>query len=128
MIIILPLLKKMKVGQMERDDGPESHLKKQGTPTMGGIVMILSIIICTIGTYAFFLHRGNIDIANNLIPMIVLSVGFGLVGFIDDFKKLNQKNTKGLKPIYKMIGLFTISVAYVLLIVNGANILLSFKR
>ena len=47
-LIIIPILKKMKVGQIERDDGPESHLKKQGTPTMGGIMMIITIIVFTI--------------------------------------------------------------------------------
>ena len=121
-IIIIPILKKMKIGQMERDDGPESHLKKQGTPTMGGIIMMIAIVICSIGTYAYFVYQGNAQVANNLIPMIVLSVGFGIVGFIDDFKKLNKKNTEGLKPKYKMLGLLLISVAYVLLIINGSKI------
>ena len=53
-IIIIPILKKLKVGQIERDDGPQSHLKKQGTPTMGGIIMILTMIIVVTGTYIFF--------------------------------------------------------------------------
>ena len=50
-IIIVPILKKLKVGQIERDDGPESHLKKQGTPTMGGIIIMLGIVIVTIAAY-----------------------------------------------------------------------------
>ena len=49
-IIIIPILRKLKVGQIERDDGPQSHLKKQGTPTMGGIIMILAMIIVVTGT------------------------------------------------------------------------------
>lgn len=53
-IIIIPILRKLKVGQIERDDGPQSHLKKQGTPTMGGIIMILAMIIVVTGTYIFF--------------------------------------------------------------------------
>lgn len=52
-IIIIPILRKLKVGQIERDDGPQSHLKKQGTPTMGGIIMILAMIIVVTGTYIF---------------------------------------------------------------------------
>ena len=48
-IIIIPILRKLKVGQIERDDGPQSHLKKQGTPTMGGIIMILAMIIVVTG-------------------------------------------------------------------------------
>jgi phospho-N-acetylmuramoyl-pentapeptide-transferase len=120
--IIIPILKKLKVGQMERDDGPESHLKKQGTPTMGGIIMIIAIIICIIGAYIYCIYQGNRETANNLIPMLILSVGFGTVGFIDDFKKMNKKNTEGLKPSYKMLGLLLISVIYVLLIIVGSKI------
>lgn len=50
-IIIIPILRKLKVGQIERDDGPQSHLKKQGTPTMGGIIMILAMIIVVTGAF-----------------------------------------------------------------------------
>jgi len=53
-LIVLPILKRLKVGQIERSDGPESHLKKQGTPTMGGIIIMLGIIVVTIGTYIFY--------------------------------------------------------------------------
>ena len=49
--VIIPILKKIKIGQIERDDGPQSHLKKQGTPTMGGVIFILGIIICTVFSY-----------------------------------------------------------------------------
>ena len=52
--IVIPLLKKLKVGQIERDDGPQSHLKKQGTPTMGGIIIIISMILVVTGAYIFF--------------------------------------------------------------------------
>ena len=56
-IIIIPILRKLKVGQIERDDGPQSHLKKQGTPTMGGIIMILAMIIVVTGTYIFLIYN-----------------------------------------------------------------------
>ena len=121
-IMIIPILKKLKVGQMERNDGPQSHLKKQGTPTMGGIIMMIAIVICVVGTYIYCIYQGNIDIANNLIPMLCLAIGFGIVGFVDDFKKLNKKNTEGLKPSYKMLGLILISVVYVLLAINISKI------
>ena len=52
-LIIIPILKKLKVGQIERDDGPQSHLKKQGTPTMGGIIIIITMIIVVTGTYIY---------------------------------------------------------------------------
>ena len=121
-IIIIPLLRKLKVGQIERDDGPQSHLKKQGTPTMGGIIMILAMIIVVTGTYIFLIYNNQSDIANKLLPILLLTIGFGLIGFIDDFKKLVLKNTKGLKPSYKMLGLLIISVAYVIYLVYGLKI------
>ena len=121
-IIIIPILKKLKVGQIERADGPESHLKKQGTPTMGGIIIIIAIIIVTIGANLYYTKKGEIEVAKNLIPILGLTVGFGVIGFIDDFKKLVLKNTKGLKPSFKMLGLLVISVAYVLYLLKGINL------
>ena len=120
--IIIPILKKLKVGQIERDDGPASHLKKQGTPTMGGIIIIVTMIISVIGTYIYLLITGRVDLAKNLIPLLLLTIGFGVIGFIDDYKKLVLKNTDGLKPSYKMLGLLVISVAYVLFLTQGLEI------
>lgn len=120
--IIIPILKKLKVGQIERDDGPASHLKKQGTPTMGGIIIIITMIISVIGTYIYLLITGRVDLAKNLIPLLLLTIGFGVIGFIDDYKKLVLKNTDGLKPSYKMLGLLVISVAYVLFLTQGLEI------
>lgn len=119
--IIIPILRKLKVGQIERDDGPQSHLKKQGTPTMGGIIMIIAVIIVIIASYVYFTLNGANDIAGKLLPMAILTIGFGIIGFIDDFKKLVLKNTKGLKPSYKMLGLLIISVMYVIFITQGLN-------
>ena len=121
-IIIIPILRKLKVGQIERDDGPQSHLKKQGTPTMGGIIMIITMIIMVIGLYIFLTISGNIELANKIVPILLLTVGFGVIGFIDDFKKLVLKNTKGLKPSYKMLGLLIISVAYVVYLIYGLKL------
>ena len=120
--IIIPILKKRKVGQIERDDGPQSHLKKQGTPTMGGIIIIITMTLVVIGTYIYLSMIGETDIAHKLLPILLLTIGFGLIGFIDDFKKLVLKNTEGLKPSYKMIGLLIISVAYVIYLVYGLKI------
>ncbi len=120
-LIIVPILKKLKVGQIERDDGPESHLKKQGTPTMGGIIIMLGIIIVTIIAYIYY-SNSDVAIAKNLIPILGLTIGFGVIGFIDDFKKLVLKNTKGLKPSLKMLGLLIISVIYVMYLIKGLNL------
>lgn len=121
-LIIIPILKKFKVGQIERDDGPKSHLKKQGTPTMGGIIMMITMILSVTGAYIFLTVTGQGEIANKILPMLILTLGFGVIGFIDDFKKLILKNTKGLKPSYKMLGLLVISVAFVLYLIKGAHL------
>ncbi len=114
-LIIIPLLRRLKIGQIERTDGPQSHLKKQGTPTMGGVIMIVTIIIATIFLAIFYrIFNKEPGVAHNLIPLVLLSIGFGVIGFIDDAKKMIFKDTKGLKPLYKMIGLLIISVAYTL--------------
>lgn len=121
-MIIIPILRKFKVGQIEREDGPKSHLKKQGTPTMGGIMIIISMILVVTGAYIYLVVNNQGDLAHNLLPILLLTIGFGLIGFIDDFKKLVLKNTKGLKPSYKMLGLLIISVAYVIYLVYGLHI------
>lgn len=120
-MIIVPILRRLKVGQIERNDGPETHLKKQGTPTMGGIIIMLGIIIMTISAYMYYKTK-DAELAKNLLPLLGLTMGFGIIGFIDDFKKLVLKNTKGLKPSLKMLGLLIISVIYVLYLQKGINL------
>ncbi len=121
-MIIIPMLKKLKIGQIERDDGPKSHLNKQGTPTMGGMVIILTMIILVVGVSIYLMHTGGAETVNRIIPILIVSVGFGLIGFIDDFKKLVLKNTKGLKPSYKMLGLLIVSVVFVLYLTKILNL------
>ncbi len=122
-IFFIPILKKLKVGQIERKEGPQSHLKKQGTPTMGGVIMILVIVAVTAFCwYDYSKDPQQADIAKNLLPLLFVTVGFGLVGFIDDLKKLISKNTDGLSPKAKMFGLLIISVAYSLILTKVLNI------
>ena len=120
-IFIIPILKKFKIGQMERDDGPESHFAKKGTPTMGGIIIALGIIIGTIGGFIYYINR-EIDVAKRLFPLLLITIGFGVIGFIDDYKKLILKNTKGLKPSSKMLGLLVISVCYTFYVMRVLNL------
>ena len=132
-LIIIPILRRLKVGQIERDDGPQSHLKKQGTPTMGGIIIILSMIIVCVGLFFYYTkYRPEPTIAKNILPLLITSVGFGLIGFIDDFKKLVLKNTKGLSPTAKMIGLLIIAVGYTIYLTNvlkiGTDIYIPFAK
>lgn len=117
--ITIPILKKLKVGQNERTDGPRAHLKKQGTPTMGGIMMIISIIVISA---VFCLISRDMSVCIPIIAIACASVGFGIVGFIDDFKKVVLKNTEGLNPRLKMFGLLIISVMYTIFLIKYASI------
>ena len=120
-IVIIPILKKCKIGQIEREDGPQSHLKKQGTPTMGGIIIALAMLACS--GFLFYKYRlTEPDTANSMIPLVFVTLGFGFVGFVDDFKKLVLKNTDGLKPLYKMFGLLIIAVVYTFYLLKFTNI------
>ncbi len=107
-LFILPILKKFRVGQIEREYGPRSHLIKQGTPTMGGIVIAITLIIATYILYS--MHK-------EIVPLVVIIIGYGMVGFLDDFKKLVLKDTKGLKPAYKMLRI-TCSISNICIISN----------
>ena len=122
-IVMLPVLRQLKIGQVVRDDGPKDHLKKAGTPTMGGIIFILPIIGCTL----FF--SWNNPQAVSACALIFLS---SLVGFIDDYLKIKKKNKDGLKPLFKTIFFVTISLAYAIYIVYfspiGSDIIVPFSN
>ena len=115
---IIQVLKKLKVGQSEREDGPRSHLRKQGTPTMGGIMMIISIIIFTAISCIVIKEK---DYIISILAVASASIGFGIIGFIDDFKKVILKNTDGLNPKLKMFGLLIISIIYTIFLTRYLN-------
>ena len=134
-LIVIPILKKLKVGQIERREGPESHLKKQGTPTMGGIIMIITILL--LGSFMIWNYMRSeepkeIAVGQNLIPLMSVTVGFGIIGLIDDLKKLIGKNTDGLKPAYKMLGLLIVAVGFTLYLTQvlkiGTDIYIPFVK
>ena len=98
--IVIPFLHKLKFGQQVRDDGPQAHLKKQGTPTMGGLVILTSIIV----TSLFYLRDHP-----KIIPVLFVTVGFGIIGFLDDYIKIVMKRSEGLNPKQKLLGQFVIT-------------------
>ena len=100
--VLIPALQRLKFGQSVRDDGPERHLKKQGTPTMGGVMFFFSLILGTI-----FL-AGDVHMTYFLL---VCALGFGLIGFIDDYIKIVKKRSLGLTAKQKIIGQFALSIA-----------------
>ncbi|MDE6961755.1 MAG: phospho-N-acetylmuramoyl-pentapeptide-transferase [Lachnospiraceae bacterium] len=93
--VIIPLLRKLKVGQTVRDDGPQSHLKKNGTPTMGGLIFLLGVVV----TSLFYMKDYP-----KIIPILFVTVGFGIVGFLDDYIKVVLHRSEGLTPGQKMAG------------------------
>lgn len=90
----IPILKKKQFKQYIREEGPKSHLKKQGTPSMGGIAIILALIVVTI--------FGGFFTAESVV-MLVVTLLFGLIGFIDDYIKVAQKHNLGLRPWQKLV-------------------------
>lgn len=112
--IFIPLLKRMKFGQSIREEGPQSHMKKAGTPTMGGLVFIVSIAFTTIGV-AFYLEM----LTTQTIVLVLVFVGFGIIGFLDDFIKVVLKRNLGLTSLQKIIGQIIIAVASFFLLNQG---------
>lgn len=99
--ILIPLLRKMKIGQNVRDDGPKTHYKKSGTPTMGGIIMLIAILIT-------ILTSGVLN--KDMLVLLISTFGFGLIGFIDDYIKVKKERSLGLKPYQKIIGQVILAV------------------
>ncbi len=97
---IIKLMQKLKFGQQVRDDGPASHLKKQNVPTMGGIMMVIAIGVCAL----IFRFKGSALVAT------LATLGYGIIGFLDDFIKIYKKRSLGLRAYQKIIGQFGIAL------------------
>ncbi|WP_067967397.1 phospho-N-acetylmuramoyl-pentapeptide-transferase [Nocardiopsis trehalosi] len=108
MPLVIRILFKFKFGQEVRDDGPEGHKTKQGTPTMGGIVIILGAII---GYFASHLVLRTAPTVSGLLVMF-LFVGMGCVGFLDDFIKIYKRRSLGLRSGAKMLGQTIVGVGF----------------
>lgn len=102
--IFIPFLKKLKFGQYIRDEGPQSHMKKSGTPTMGGLIILISVILTSL-----------LYVKNNrgIIPILFVTVGFGLIGLLDDYIKVVMKRNLGLRAWQKMLGQLLITSVFV---------------
>ena len=98
-IVVIPFLNRLKTGQIVREDGPQAHLKKAGTPTMGGIffvpVAIVAALLCAVGV------RGT-GITPQLLAVCLVTLGYGLIGWIDDWQVLRRKSNKGISPRTKL--------------------------
>ena len=111
--VIIPVLRRLKMGQTEREDGVQSHLKKAGTPTMGGVIILLSIVI----TSVFYIPSYP-----KIIPILFVTLGFGLIGFLDDYLKVVMKRSDGLFPMQKMALQIVVTAIFAYYIVEVADI------
>ncbi len=105
--IVIPCLRKLKVGQPIREDGPQTHKSKAGTPTMGGIIILVAIVV----TSLLYLKDNR-----EIVPVLFLTLGFGLVGFMDDYIKVVLKRSMGLRAWQKMALQLLITTVFILYI------------
>ena len=117
------ILHQLKFGQTIRDEGPKWHQKKSGTPTMGGVLFLIGLLV---GSLVF---AGRYP---KVIPVVLVTFGFGLVGFVDDFIKVVMKRNLGLTPIQKMAGEFVISILFEIYMVRfsglGTDVIIPFTH
>ncbi|MDO4297498.1 MAG: phospho-N-acetylmuramoyl-pentapeptide-transferase [Lachnospiraceae bacterium] len=102
--IVIPFLQRLKVGQTEREEGVKAHLKKAGTPTMGGLIMLISIVVVSL----FYIRTYP-----RIIPVLFLVLGFGIIGFLDDYLKVVMRRSDGLYPKQKMLGQLIVTTVFV---------------
>ena len=111
--VVIPFLHRLKFGQQVRTDGPQAHLKKQGTPTMGGLMILTSIII----TSLFYIRDYP-----KIIPVLFVTVGFGIIGFLDDYIKIVMKRSEGLNPKQKLLGQFVVTGIFVYYLMRSGEV------
>lgn len=114
--VIIPILRKLKMGQTERVDGVQSHLKKAGTPTMGGVIILLSVVI----TSVFYIKDYP-----KIIPILFVTLGFGLIGFLDDYLKVVMKRSDGLFPKQKMALQIVVTAVFAFCLVKFTDVSLT---
>ena len=121
--VVIPFLHRLKFGQQVRDDGPQAHLKKQGTPTMGGLIILTGIVISSL----FYIRSYP-----KIIPVLFVTVGFGIIGFLDDYIKIVMKRSEGLKPGQKLLGQIVITGIFAYYLITsgevGTSMLIPFSR
>ena len=106
--VVIPMMKRWRFQQFQREEGPQSHMVKQGTPSMGGIAIILALIIGCLSSALLFQGAFTWDV----VVMILTTILFGIVGFTDDYNKAVKKQNEGLTPIQKIIFQVAIALAF----------------
>jgi len=114
--VIIPVLRRLKMGQTEREEGVKSHLKKAGTPTMGGVIILLSVVV----TSVFYIRDYP-----KIIPILFVTLGFGLIGFLDDYLKVVMKRSDGLFPKQKMALQIVVTAIFAFYIIRFTDVSLA---
>jgi phospho-N-acetylmuramoyl-pentapeptide-transferase len=102
-------------GQEIRDDGPESHLSKKGTPTMGGTVMVLATVGGYLIAHLFLVNQSGRGVTATGLLLLFLLIGLGTVGFLDDYLKIRYRRSLGLNKTAKLVGQLVIGIAFAVL-------------
>lgn len=122
-MLLIPVLRRLKFGQEIREEGPKWHSKKSGTPTMGGLIFIAAIIIMTAISYtAGVLFGFDIPAGSEVLMLLVISVLYGIIGFIDDYIKVILKRNLGLTAKQKFMLQLIAAVGFVCWAVYGQGI------
>lgn len=116
--IVIPFLRKLKIGQTEREEGLESHKIKTGTPTMGGLIILSSIVV----TSLFYIRDYP-----KILPVLFVTLGFGLIGFLDDYIKVVMKRSEGLTPIQKLLGQIGVTTVFAIYLTQYTTVSLNMR-
>ena len=116
--IIIPFLRILKMGQTERVEGVQSHLKKAGTPTMGGVIFLIATVI----TSLFYVRNYP-----KVIPVLFLTLGFGIIGFLDDYLKVVLRRSDGLLPWQKFSLQVVVTAVFTYYLVNYTDVNLAMR-
>ena len=114
--VVIPFLRRLKMGQTERVEGVQSHLKKAGTPTMGGVMILISVLV----TSLFYVKDYP-----KILPVLFVTVGFGLIGFLDDYLKVVMKRSDGLFPMQKMALQIVVTAVFAFYLVKFTDVSLT---
>ena len=115
---VIPILRNIKCGQTVREDGPASHLGKTGTPTMGGILILFSVTVTTL----LFIRKYP-----ETAPILFLTIGFGMIGFLDDYIKVVCRRSLGLRAWQKLLGQLAVTAGFAYYILHYTNVSLAMK-
>ena len=113
--VIIPFLRRLKMGQTERKEGVQSHLKKAGTPTMGGLIFLIATTV----TSLFFVRDYP-----KIVPILFLTLGFGLIGFLDDYLKVVLKRSDGLLAWQKLLCQFVVTGIFAFYMIRYTDVTL----